>query len=63
VTLVFSDMLEQIAERHWREVLRDHTVVGSLRQSYHGTVVKTRGDGFMLPFASCDAGTAMCNRG
>jgi class 3 adenylate cyclase len=62
VTLVFSDiegstaMIEDLGEARWYELVRDHNaIVRSLCEAHEGTVVKSRGDGFMLAFASAHA--------
>jgi class 3 adenylate cyclase len=62
VTLVFSDiegsteMMEQLGDRRWMEMLRDHNaIVRGLAQAHEGTVVKSQGDGFMLAFPSAHA--------
>lgn len=62
VTLVFSDiegstaMIEELGERRWFELVRDHNaIVRGLTDAHEGTVVKSQGDGFMLAFASAHA--------
>ncbi|MEA2362477.1 MAG: eukaryotic-like serine/threonine-protein kinase [Thermoleophilaceae bacterium] len=59
VTLVLSDiegsteLIEEVGERRWAEMLRDHNaIVRGLAQAHDGTVVKSHGDGFMLAFPS-----------
>jgi class 3 adenylate cyclase len=59
VTLIFTDiegsteMSERLGDRQWMEVLRDHNaLIRNLVQLHEGTVVKARGDGFMLAFSS-----------
>jgi serine/threonine protein kinase/class 3 adenylate cyclase/tetratricopeptide (TPR) repeat protein len=59
VTLLFSDIegstarTEQLGDRRWMEVLREHNAIVREQLSAHeGFEVKSEGDGFMLAFQS-----------
>jgi serine/threonine protein kinase/class 3 adenylate cyclase len=66
VTLLFSDIegstekTEQLGDRRWMEVLREHNaIIREQVQAHEGYVVKSEGDGFMVAFQSA-AKAAAC---
>jgi class 3 adenylate cyclase len=63
VTIVFTDiagstaMLEELGEEPWLELMHRHNrLVRECVAAHGGEVVKSRGDGFMVIFASATAG-------
>jgi eukaryotic-like serine/threonine-protein kinase len=59
VTVLFTDiegstqLTEQLGDREWMEVLREHSaIVREQLERHSGFEVKSQGDGFMLAFSS-----------
>jgi class 3 adenylate cyclase len=62
LTLVFTDiegstaMMEKLGEDRWVDVMFDHNrIVRECVHEYGGEVIKSRGDGFLIAFASASA--------
>jgi class 3 adenylate cyclase len=68
ITIVFSDiessteMATQLGDTKWFAVLHQHNeIIRRVVKRYHGTEIKSQGDGFMLTFPSArSAVLAMC---